>query len=85
MGGWCLEERHIYCTTEVTQQVLNCDMEPGEVLLRLSGGPFRALLGRPQPVEEPKACGVPESCLQPRGRWIKPLQELDIFFFIKNH
>lgn len=57
LGGWCLEERQLDRTVEVTQQVLNCDMEPGEGL-RLPRGPFRALLGRrPQPVEETKACG----------------------------
>lgn len=62
------------------------DMEPGEVL-RLPGGPVRAMLRRPQPVEEPKACGegVLKDCLEPRGRWITPLQELGVFFFIKNH
>lgn len=56
--------------------------EPEEVL-RLPGGLFRALLSIPQPLEEPKACGegLPESSLELRGRWIKPLQELGILFF----
>jgi len=46
LGGWCLEERKLDCAIEVTQQVLNCGVEPGEVL-KLPGGPFRALLRRP--------------------------------------
>lgn len=55
--------------------------EPEEVL-RLPS----ALLRKPQPVEEPKACGerVPESSLELSGRWVKPLQELVYCFFVKN-
>lgn len=59
--------------------------EPEEVL-RLPGGHFRGVLRTPQPREEPKACGerVPESSLELRGRWVKPLQEMVYCFSIKN-
>lgn len=56
--------------------------EPEEVL-RLPGGLFRALLSIPHPLEEPKTCRerLPESSLELRGRWIKPLQEQGILVF----
>lgn len=59
--------------------------EPEEVL-RLPGGPFRALLRMPQPLEETKACGkrVPQSSLELRERWVNLFKNWYIGFFVKN-